>query len=117
MIAQFPNITIGFNRANDTSNVHTAGPGVTIDLPIFDRNQGNVAIERATRQKLFDEYTNRLFEARSDIASALANIASLNAQIAHAEQALPTLRKLVEVYRRSLPPGERGRACILRRAG
>jgi biotin carboxyl carrier protein len=29
--------------------------GITIDLPIFDRIQGNIAIETATRQKLLDE--------------------------------------------------------------
>jgi outer membrane protein TolC len=105
IIAQFPNINLGFNRATDTGNVQTTGPGVTIDLPIFDRNQGNVAIEKATRQRLFDEYTNRVFEARSDIASALVDIRSLNEQIAHARQALPTLREVVDVSRKAVDEG------------
>ena len=57
VLAQFPKIALGFNpHSSDTTNVHTTGFGITIDLPIFDRNQGNIAIETATRQKLFDEY-------------------------------------------------------------
>jgi len=98
ILAQFPRISIGFNRLSDTSNVHTIGPAVTLDLPIFDRGQGSIALERATRQKLRDEYINRIFEARSDIATALADIEALEKQIAAAEAAVPVLQRLVNVY-------------------
>jgi outer membrane protein TolC len=106
IIAQFPNINVGFSGAADTGNVQTLGPGVTIDLPFFDRNQGNIAIETATRQQLFDEYANRVFEARQDIAAALADIRSLNDQIAHAERSLPVLRKVVQVSEESVKSGD-----------
>jgi hypothetical protein len=53
ILAQVPRIGLGFTRAGDTSNVQTLGFGITLDLPTFDRNQGNIATERATRQKLF----------------------------------------------------------------
>jgi outer membrane protein TolC len=105
IIEQFPKINIGFNRANDTSNVHTLGPAVTIDLPIFDRNQGQIAVERATRQKLFDEYTARVFEARSAIAAAIANIESLMQQIDAAQRALPALQRLTATYQEALNQG------------
>lgn len=105
ILEQFPKINIGFSRANDTTNVHTVGPAVTIDLPIFDRNQGQIAVERATRQKLFDEYTARVFEARSVIAAAIANIESLMRQIDAAERALPALRRLVATYQDALSQG------------
>ncbi len=68
---------------------------LAVDVPIFDRNQGVIATERATRQRLRDEYNQRLFEARSDIATAIADIRSLDRQIAAAEEALPLLEKLV----------------------
>jgi outer membrane protein TolC len=105
ILAQFPKIGLGFNRANDTSNVHTTGFGITFDVPLFDRNQGNIATERATRQLLFDEFTNRVFEARADIASALVDIRSLNQQIAAAESAVRSLQKLVEVSQTALQQG------------
>src|SRR6202011_1733897 len=105
VLAQFPKVVLGFSRGSDTTNVHTAGFGVTIDLPVFDRNQGNIAIETATRRKLFDEYTARVFEARSDIATAVADIRSLNRQVAAAEAALPVLQHLVDIAREALDQG------------
>ncbi len=105
IIGQFPNINVGINRATDTGNVGTLGPGISIDLPIFDRNQGQIALESATRQRLRDEYTARLFEARADIAAALADIRGLNARIAQASAALPTLQRLVQVSQDALTAG------------
>jgi outer membrane protein TolC len=95
VLAQFPKLSVGFSKASDTTNVHTTGFAVAIDVPIFDRNQGVIATERATRQRLRDEYNQRVFEARSDIAVAMADIRALNRQIAAAEEALPLLEKLV----------------------
>jgi outer membrane protein, heavy metal efflux system len=96
ILAQFPKMSVAIVRASDTTNVHTTGFNVAVDVPIFDRNQGVIANERATRQRLLDEYNQRLFEARSDIATATADIRSLNRQIAAAEEALPLLEKLVD---------------------
>lgn len=95
ILAQFPKISAGLSKASDTTNVHTTGFSVAVDVPIFDRNQGVIATERATRQRLRDEYNQRAFEARSDIAVAIADIRSLDRQIAAAEEALPLLEKLV----------------------
>ncbi|HEY2123612.1 MAG TPA: TolC family protein [Chthoniobacterales bacterium] len=106
VLAQFPKVVFGFNpHSSDTTNVHTIGFGVTIDLPIFDRNQGNIAIETATRQKLFDEYAARVFEAHSDVATAVADVQSLNRQIAAAEAALPVLQHLVDIAKQGSDQG------------
>src|SRR5713101_1053946 len=96
ILAQFPKMSVAIVPATDTGNVHTTGFNVTVDVPIFDRNQGVIATERVTRQRLLDEYNQRVFEARSDIATVTADIRSLDRQIAAAEEALPVLEKLVE---------------------
>lgn len=106
VLGQFPRINLGFNRASDTSKVVTTGFGISIGLPLFDRNQGQIAIERATRQQLFDEYVSRVFLAQSDIAQALAAIRSLNALIVTAKAAEPRLAKLVETYRTAVQEGQ-----------
>jgi outer membrane protein, heavy metal efflux system len=95
ILGQFPKMSVAIVRASDTTNVHTTGFNVAVDVPIFDRNQGVIATERATRQRLRDEYNQRVFEARSDIAIAIADIRSLDRQVAAAEEALPLLEKLV----------------------
>jgi len=105
ILAQFPKISFGLTKASDTTNVHTVGIGATIDIPIFDRNQGNISIEKATRQKLFDEYTDRVFEARADIATALAAIRSLNLQINTVESAVPITQHLLDTAREAFQQG------------
>jgi cobalt-zinc-cadmium efflux system outer membrane protein len=102
---QFPRINLGFSRNRDNTNVRSLGLGVAIDIPIFDRNQGTIATEKANRQKLFDEYTFRVFDARADIAQAVANIAALDHQIEDANAALPSLQKLVELYKEAVDHG------------
>jgi cobalt-zinc-cadmium efflux system outer membrane protein len=102
ILRQFPRLSLGPTVGRDVENVDTAGFGLAVDLPVFSRNQGAITVEQATRQKLFDEYVNRVFEARSDIAMLLSRIRFLNEEIAAALQAEPELQKLVETYRTAL---------------
>ena len=105
VLGQFPRITPGLSRARDTGNVVTGGFSITIGLPFFDRNQGQIAIERATREQLLDEYVARLFEAQSNIAKLRADIESISRQIQATEAYLPTQRKLVATYYDALLQG------------
>ncbi|MGH8234420.1 MAG: TolC family protein [Rhodanobacteraceae bacterium] len=90
ILAQFPAITVGFVKARDNSNISSEGFSIGLSLPLFDGNRGNIAIERATRQQLHDEYSARLLTSRNDIQRLLADLASDRAQIkelaAHAAQ-------------------------------
>jgi cobalt-zinc-cadmium efflux system outer membrane protein len=105
ILAQIPKITIGFLHASDTTHVITSGFNIAINLPIFDRNQGQIAIARATRQQLFDEYISRRFTARADVARLLSNMASVQRQIKSVEQSITVLKNLVLVYQRALLEG------------
>jgi len=105
ILAQIPKITIGFLHASDTTHVITTGFSVGIDLPVFDRNQGNIAIARATRKQLFDEYVSRLFTARADVARLLTDMASVRQQIRSVEASIATQKNLVQVYHRALLEG------------
>ena len=98
VLAQFPRLSFGVAGARDTSDVRTIGLGLGIGLPIFDRNQGQIAIERATRRRLYDEYIARLFEARAEVAAKIADIEVVTGQIAAAESSELGLAQLVEVY-------------------
>ncbi|MDB5776541.1 MAG: hypothetical protein JWP38_2674 [Herbaspirillum sp.] len=72
IIAQFPAMTIGLTRTRDTANLSSQGFNVSLSLPVFNRNRGNIAIEKATRQKLYDDYRQRIDVARSDIDRILS---------------------------------------------
>lgn len=103
--AQFPKISFGFAELRDTGNIGTTGFSLSISLPIFDRNRGAIAIERATRQQLFDEYHTRVFDTRADIARLLANLASLRRQIKAVERSIATQERLVRISYQSLLEG------------
>jgi len=102
---QFPKIQIGFTHAKDNSDLYTTGFGVSVSLPIFNRNQGKIAIARATRQQLFDDYVNRVFLARSNIAQLIANIQSVNGIIQTVDESIPNLEDLVNTYRTAVTLG------------
>jgi outer membrane protein TolC len=82
ILAQFPMLSLGITGGHDNTNVRTLGPQITLDLPIFNRNQGNIAVETATRQQLHDEFTARLTTAKAQVQSLLADIALLQNQLA-----------------------------------
>jgi outer membrane protein TolC len=94
ILSQFPKIGLGLTRARDTTDVGTIGFGITLDLPIFDRGQGRIAMETATRQQLFDELAARTFEARADVARAYEDLEAVAIQIAEAEGSVDRLSKL-----------------------
>ncbi|CAN0627453.1 Outer membrane efflux protein [Burkholderia multivorans] len=89
ILSQFPSLSVGFVRARDTSEIYTSGFQINLSLPIFNRNQGNVAIEKATRQRLRDEYQNRLNQAYADVMHMRADSAILERQLEQTQAALP----------------------------
>ncbi len=102
VLSQFPRINIGLHHSRDTTNVITTGFGITVDLPFFDRNHGQIAIEQATRNQLFDEYIARLFEARSEVARILSDMEYTQQRLGAIEESLPSLEHLVQTYNMAL---------------
>lgn len=72
ILGQFPALNVGLTRARDSSSVTSTALGVSISLPIFNRNRGNIAIEKATRAKLHEEYQQRINKGINEIDRLLA---------------------------------------------
>jgi cobalt-zinc-cadmium efflux system outer membrane protein len=106
VLEQFPRISFGPTYARDNTDVISTGFGLTVDLPVFDHNQGHIAEELATRQTLFDEYVSRVFQARSDVVHALTETRWIDLQIKTAEETVPSLQRLVETYRLAIDKGQ-----------
>ncbi len=106
VLQQFPKISIGFTQSKNNSNYYTVGAGIAVSLPIFDQNQGAIALATATRQQLSDEYSNRVFQAKADIAELLVTMASLNKQIEVVKRAIPDLETLVNSYKAAIEHGQ-----------
>jgi outer membrane protein TolC len=93
ILAQFPALVFGGTGGRDTSDVQSAGPQITMDLPIFDRSQGKIAVERATRQQLYDEFSTRLATAKAEVRGMQAEAALLASQIDTVRKQVRDLRK------------------------
>ena len=105
IIEQFPKLNIGPNYTNDTTPVYTVGPTLTIGLPIFDRNQGNIAIERATRQGLRDEYQARLDSSYGAADRLITEVNLIEEQYRVSLTSIGRLREAAEVADRAYAAG------------
>ncbi|WP_443025426.1 TolC family protein [Sphingomonas sp. RB3P16] len=92
ILSQFPDLVLGGSVAGDNSKVINGGPTAALGLPIFDRNQGNVAIANATRAQLHADYTARLAAAVGTVGGLLAEMEQLSAQLAVARRDLPAVQ-------------------------
>ncbi len=102
---QFPKISLGFTTARDTDRVKTIGAGISISLPILDRNQGRIALKRATRKQLFDEYCSRLFEARANTAKIIEELRGILKQLDNVQKSIYEVRELAKHYQRAAEYG------------
>ena len=100
--AEFPAITVGVNRARDTSDINTMGGGVSITLPIFNRNQGAIAEARATRRALFQAYAAQLFAARAGIHQLVVRMRYVRRELLRTESSVHALNHLETVYHMAL---------------
>lgn len=92
ILSQFPDLILGASASSDSSRVINAGPSGQLGLPVFDRNQGNVAIARATREQLRTEYAARLAITAGEVGALLAEWEQLRVQLAVVERDLPAAR-------------------------
>lgn len=86
VLKQFPAISVGFSYATDTSNITTRGYSIGLTLPLFDRGRGAIAVERATRQRLFDEYQGRLAATRSEVDRIRTDLPAIARQLHESER-------------------------------
>jgi outer membrane protein TolC len=105
ILGQFPSLLIGLTGGRDVSDVRTLGPQVTMDLPIFNRSQGSIAIARATRAQLRAEFSARLAEAEGKIEAALAELALLRAEIAQVRGELAQAERVANEARSAFRAG------------
>ena len=94
VLAQFPALSLGPNYASDNSRVQVLGPAVSVALPLFNGNRGQVAIDKATRAQLREEYAARLAAADGGARALLANLSLLESELDQAQAGLGPVQAL-----------------------
>lgn len=96
ILSQFPDMVLGGGVNRDNAHVVNAGPQISIGVPIFDRNQGNIAFAQATRARLNAEYAARLATTAGEVGAFLTEMAQVSEQIAIVRRDLPAARLAAE---------------------
>ncbi|HEX4193307.1 MAG TPA: TolC family protein, partial [Stellaceae bacterium] len=94
ILGQFPAFTLGGSWNSDNTGIRSAGPTATFDLPLFSRNQGQIATSQATRRLLHEQYQARLDSAIAGIKGLIAQEAQLRATLAAARAAAASAESL-----------------------
>ncbi len=80
ILTQFLPITVGGTGGRDTTEVWSAGPQLTLDLPLFNRNRGGIARASATRAQLAAQFTASLAGADEGAEALVARIGELQVE-------------------------------------
>jgi cobalt-zinc-cadmium efflux system outer membrane protein len=110
ILDQFPSLMLSVTANRDTAGNLIVGPSIDFTLPLWNRNRGGIAVEKATRQALRAEYDARLFQARAEIAAAVAGISVAREQRAMALRDLPPAQRYAIATRRAADRGDLPRA-------
>ncbi len=93
VLAQFPSMSAGVDLERDpVEGVNAVGPEVSLTLPLFNRNRGQIAIQRATRDLLRQQYQAQLDAAASQADQVWKTIAIMSAQLKDLDAQLPLLK-------------------------
>ncbi len=94
VLAQFPALSAGVELERDpVEGVNALGPQVTLTLPVFNRNRGQVAVERATRDLLRQTYQARLDAAQNQADQVWKAAQIMKAQLNDLNAQLPLLEE------------------------
>jgi len=97
ILQQFPAVTVGGEHSRDNSAVLDWGLSINISLPLFNRNQGAIAIERASRAKLAAAYQARLDHSESEVTALASQQTLLLHQAKNLEKNLPDLVQMTDL--------------------
>lgn len=106
VLEQFPTLALTINANRDSAGNALFGPAIDFTLPLWNRNRGGIAVERATREALKTEYDARLFQTRAEIAAAVGGIAVARRQRAAALHDLPAVQRFATASRRAADRGD-----------
>lgn len=114
VLAQFPAIDAGVERSRDAEehvleNAFTIG----VTLPLFNRNRGQIAVQRATRAALRQEYQARLDEAAGEADELRQSSAIMFQHLREAEAGLSPAAEALAAAGRICRRGELSEAAYM----
>jgi len=105
ILGQFPALALGPIWEQDTTNIRSIGPTGTFDVPLFNRNQGQIAQARATRLMLREQFAARLDAAVGEARGLVSLVRRTRADVARARAAAVAAEQLARSARAAYEEG------------
>ena len=106
ILAQFPLIDAGVTKARSAEEgIQSVGFNVTLTLPVFNRNQGPIAVGRASRAYLHQAYQASLNETTNQTDQVWQAVAIMRRQLENLDRRLAGLESAAAAARASLQRG------------
>lgn len=106
VLSQFPSLGAGIEQGRDpVEGINYLGPNVTLTLPLFNRNRGQIAEQRATRAILRQTYQARIDQAVGDSSRVWAASSMMQDQLRNLDARLPGLRRIATATELSFRQG------------
>lgn len=105
---QYPALRIGPSTSRDGDGT-TIGGALSLDLPIFDRNQGGIRAAEATRDAARARFRSVLQSALADVADATADLRKANAEVVALDaELMPAARRALDLADRAVQARDMG---------
>jgi len=106
ILEQIPDVRVGLSSSRDETSLNFFGGAVSLGIPVFDRGQGNIAQQRATRERLAAEYRARALSVRSTLDGILDLLATTEARLPELRDSIGPLTRIEAAEREAAGRGD-----------
>lgn len=107
VLGQYPSLELGLGFERESEGDKFLGPAAGIELPIFDRNQGEIAERLAARDRARATYVATLHRLRAEAYEARARLRTAREEIdAQDRDVLPRVRRNQDLVEGAFRAGE-----------
>lgn len=99
VVRQYPRVSLGPSFEKDIEGAKGLGLALSLDLPVFNQNQGEIAEKLASREKIRAEYIALLARLRGEAFSARSAVRLAKAEAeAQEREIIPLLKRNQELF-------------------
>jgi len=100
---QYPGLKLGPSFSRELEGDKSLGLGLSLELPFFDRNQGEIIEKETKREKIRAKYSALLHRLKADAYEALGQLQRANLEVeAQQEEILPLVERSQSLFEGAL---------------
>jgi cobalt-zinc-cadmium efflux system outer membrane protein len=102
VLQQYPRLSLGPALERELDGSKSLGLGLSLELPLLNQNQGEIAEKKAARERIRADYTAMLHRLRADAFAARATVRNAKQEVEIQEKdILPLLKRNQDLFERA----------------